>query len=175
YGQDSIRVTPSFTLNLGLRWDVNQPWYDTQDKIETIVPGEQSVKFPTAPKGWVVPGDPGVPRGLAPTQWTNFAPRVGVAYSPGFADGVGQKIFGGPGKTSIRAAFGIYYSSIEDLQLFYEVGDAPFGLYWNSPQPTLFDQPFVTCAAGIPQTPDQTTNTHRFPFTFPTPGSTPTK
>ena len=43
------------------------------------------------------------------------------------------KIFGGPGKTSIRAAFGIYYTSIEDLNLFYEVGDAPFGLYWVSP------------------------------------------
>jgi len=163
YGQDSIRVTPSLTLNLGLRWDVNQPWYDTQDKIETIVPGEQSVKFPTAPKGWVVPGDPGVPRGLAPTQWTNFAPRVGVAYSPGFSDGIGRKIFGGPGKTSIRAAYGIYYSSIEDLQLFYEVGDAPYGLYWPSIVPPLFEEPFRTRSDGSSQV-------QRFPFVLPTPG-----
>ena len=58
-------------------------------------------------------------------------PRLGLAYSPGFTDGVLGKIFGGPGKTSIRASFGIYYTSIEDLNLFYEVGDAPFGLYWD--------------------------------------------
>ena len=57
-----------------------------------------------------------------------------MAYSPGFTDGVLKKIFGGPGKTSIRASFGIYYTSIEDLNLFYEVGDAPFGLYWTTPE-----------------------------------------
>ena len=28
----------------------------------------------------------------------------------------------------------MYYTSIEDLNLFYEVGDAPFGLYWDAEQ-----------------------------------------
>ncbi|MGH9692734.1 MAG: TonB-dependent receptor, partial [Bryobacteraceae bacterium] len=140
------------------------PWYDTQGKIETIVPGLQSTVFPTAPKGWVVPGDPGIPSTLAPTRYNNFAPRVGIAYSPGFSDGILGKLTGGPGKTSIRASYGIYYTSIEDLNLFYEVGDAPFGLYWVSPQPVMFDQPFQTRADGISQG-------QRFPFTFPIPGS----
>jgi len=171
YVQDTYKVKPNVTLNLGLRWEVSMPWYDTQGKIETIVPGLQSTQFPTAPLGWVVPGDPGIPSTLAHTRYNNFAPRVGIAYSPGFSDGLAGKIFGGPGKTSIRAAYGIYYTSIEDLNLFYEVGDAPFGLYWVSPQPTMFDEPFVTRANGTLQTPDGTTNTHRFPFTFPTPGS----
>jgi hypothetical protein len=171
YVQDTYKVKPNVTLNLGLRWEVSMPWYDTQGKIETIVPGLQSTQFPTAPLGWVVPGDPGIPSTLAPTRYNNFAPRVGIAYSPGFSDGLAGKIFGGPGKTSIRAAWGMYYTSIEDLNLFYEVGDAPFGLYWVSPQPTLFDEPFVTRADGTLQTPDGTVNTHRFPFTFPTPGS----
>ena len=84
----------------------------------------------------MVPGDPGIPSTLAPTRYNNFAPRVGIAYSPNFSDGILGKITGGPGKTSIRAAYGIYYTSIEDLNLFYEVGDAPFGLYWVSPQPS---------------------------------------
>jgi len=163
YFQDSFRFRPSLTLNYGLRWDVNQPWYDTQDKIETIVPGLQSVQFPTAPTGWVVPGDPGIPRTLAPTRYDNFAPRVGLAYSPGFSDGIGKKIFGGPGKTSIRAAFGIYYTSIEDLNLFYEVGDAPYGLYWPSIVPPLFEEPFRTRSDGSSQG-------QRFPFVLPTPG-----
>jgi hypothetical protein len=163
YGQDSIRVRPNLTLNLGLRWDVNQPWYDTQDKIETIVPGLQSTQFPTAPVGWVVPGDPGISRGLAKTQWDNVAPRVGVAWSPGFSDGIGKAIFGGPGKTSVRAAWGLYYTSIEDLHLFYEVGDAPYGLYWPSIVPPLFEEPFRTRSDGSSQG-------QRFPFVLPTPG-----
>lgn len=163
FGQDSFRVTPNLTLNYGLRWDANQPWYDTQDKIETIVPGLQSTQFPTAPKGWVVPGDPGIPRTLAPTRYNNFAPRVGVAWSPGFSDGIGKKIFGGAGKTSIRAAWGLYYTSIEDLHLFYEVGDAPYGLYWPSIVPPLFEEPFRTRSDGSSQG-------QRFPFILPTPG-----
>ncbi|HVN05576.1 MAG TPA: carboxypeptidase regulatory-like domain-containing protein [Bryobacteraceae bacterium] len=164
YFQDAWKVRPNVTVNLGLRWEVSMPWYDTQGKIETIVPGEQSTQFPTAPVGWVVPGDPGIPSTLAPTRYNNFGPRAGIAYSPGFTDGPLKKIFGGPGKTSIRAAYGIYYTSIEDLNLFYEVGDAPFGLYWVSPQPTMFAEPFQTRADGSSQT-------QRFPFTFPTPGS----
>src|SRR5581483_7835907 len=135
YIQDTYKVRPNITLNLGLRWEVSMPWYDTQGKIETIVPGLQSTQFPTAPPSWVVPGDPGIPSTLAPTRYNNFAPRIGIAYSPGFSDG-------GLGKISIRAAFGVYYTSIEDLNLFYEVGDAPFGLYWQSPEPTMFDEPY---------------------------------
>jgi hypothetical protein len=163
YVQDTYRVTPNLTLNLGLRWDVSMPWYDTQGKIETIVPGLQSTQFPTAPKGWVVPGDPGIPSTLAHTRYNNFGPRLGLAYSPDFKGGVLGKVFGGPGQSSIRASYGMYYTSIEDLNLFYEVGDAPFGLYWVSPNPTMFDQPFLTRSDGSSQT-------QRFPFTFPVPG-----
>ena len=144
------------------------PWYDTQGKIETIVPGLQSTQFPTAPLGWVVPGDPGIPSTLAPTHYNNFSPRLGLAYSPGFADGALGKIFGGPGKTSVRASYGIYYTSVEDLNLFYEVGDAPFGLYWVSQNPPMFDLPFQTRLDGSSQT-------QRFPFTFPKPGSAANK
>jgi hypothetical protein len=37
-------LKPNFTLNLGVRGEVSMPWYDTQGKIETIVPGEQSTQ-----------------------------------------------------------------------------------------------------------------------------------
>lgn len=164
YFQDVYKLKSNFTLNLGLRWEVSMPWYDTQGKIETIVPGEQSTQFPTAPRGWVVPGDPGIPSTLAPTRYNNWGPRIGIAYSPDFKDGFLAKLTGGPGKTSIRAAYGIYYTSIEDLNLFYEVGDAPFGLYWTSPGPVLFEEPFRNRGDG-------TSQGQRFPFTFPIPGS----
>lgn len=166
YVQDSWKARPNLTLNLGLRWEVSMPWYDTQGKIETIVPGEQSTQFPTAPRGWVVPGDPGIPSTLAPTHYPNFGPRAGIAYSPGFHDGVLGKVFGGPGKSSIRAGYGIYYTSIEDLNLFYEVGDAPFGLYYvsNTSQQPMFNEPFRVRSDG-------SSAGQRFPFVFPVPGS----
>ena len=164
FAQDAFRIKPNLTLNLGVRWEASMPWYDTQGKIETIVPGLQSTQFPTAPRGWVVPGDPGIPSTLAPTRYNNFGPRLGLAYSPGFTEGALGKIFGGPGKTSIRVGFGLYFTSIEDLNLFYEVGDAPFGQYWVSPNPTMFDEPFRTRSDGVSQT-------QRFPFVFPVPGA----
>jgi hypothetical protein len=164
FAQDSWKVKSNLTLNLGLRWEVSMPWYDTQGKIQTFAPGEQSTVFPLAPSGLVFPGDPGIPKTLAPTKYDNFGPRLGVAYSPGFSEGALGKIFGGPGKTSIRAAYGLYYTSVEDLNLFYEVADAPFGLYWTSPVSVMFDQPFVIRATG--QSLGQ-----RFPFTAPVPGS----
>ena len=163
YAQDSWKVKPNLTLNLGLRWEVSTPWYDTQGKIQSIIPGEQSVLFPLSPKGFVYPGDPGVPKTLTPTRYNNFGPRAGLAYSPGFSDGVLGKIFGGPGKTSIRASYGLYYTSIEDLNLFFEVADAPFGLYWSSGN-VLFDEPFRNRRDG-------TSQTQRFPFSPPVPGS----
>jgi hypothetical protein len=166
YGQDSWRVTPNLTLNLGLRWEVSMPWYDTQGKIQTWVKGEQSQVFPNSPEGLVYPGDPGIPKTLAPTRYNNFGPRIGLAYSPNFSDGVLGKVFGGPGKTSIRAAYGIYYTSVEDLNLFYEVADAPFGLYWTSPGAVDFSEPFRNRVDGGTDGEGQ-----RFPFTVPTPGS----
>ena len=164
YAQDSWKVRPDLTLNLGLRWEVSMPWYDTQGKIQTWVKGQQSTVFPLAPKGLVFPGDAGIPKTLAPTRYNNFGPRIGIAYSPSFSDGVLSKVFGGPGKTSIRASYGMYYTSVEDLNLFYEVGDAPFGLYHTSSQPVLFEEPFRGRQDGSSQG-------QKFPFTTPIPGS----
>jgi hypothetical protein len=125
------------------------PWYDTQNKIETIIPGKQSVKFPGAPLGYVMAGDPGVPRTLAPTRWHNFSPRLGLSYSPSSSSGILGKLFGGPGKTSIRVGAGLYYTSVEDLSQFLEVGDPPYGLYYGSAAPPLLESPYITRSSGV--------------------------
>jgi hypothetical protein len=164
YVQDTYKATPDLTINYGLRWDVSQPFYDTKNRLQTFVPGKQSKVYPDAPEGFEFPGDPGVPRTLAPTQYNRFAPRLGIAYSPSVSEGVLGKIFGGPGKTSIRVGGGIYYTAIEDLTLFNEVGDPPFGLFYVSPVPVYLDQPYMARNGADPG--------QRFPFTIPPPGAT---
>ncbi|HTV56779.1 MAG TPA: carboxypeptidase regulatory-like domain-containing protein [Terriglobia bacterium] len=166
FAQDSWRAKPSVTVNYGLRWEFSQPWYDTQNKTETIIPGEQSQVFPGAPKGWLVPGDPGVPSTLAPTHYPNFSPRIGIAYSPTSTNGLLEKIFGGPGRTSFRMGYGVFYTSVEDLTQFIEVGDSPYGLFYVSPVPPEFASPYIDRGTGDSEG-------QRFPFIFPPVGSSP--
>jgi hypothetical protein len=150
---DTWKVRQNLTLNLGLRWDVARPWSDNFGRLTTPVPGVQSTKFPDSPAGNLVPGDPGVPSTISPTQYNNFGPRIGIAYAP--SGGIW-----GENKTSIRAAYGVYYLGAADKGNFGIIGDAPWGLYWASPQPTEFASPYITRATGVSQG-------QHFPFTFP--------
>lgn len=161
YMEDSYKAKSSLTLNYGLRWEFSQ-WFrdrgpDSACNIQALNFSEQSVIFPTAPKGLLCPGDPGIPPGLAPDRYNNFAPRVGFAYSPGFTEGVVGKIFGGPGKSSIRASYGIFYTTVEALTQFYEVGDAPANLFFVAPTQVYLDLPFKARRSNV--NPGQ-----RFPF-----------
>jgi hypothetical protein len=148
YAQDSWRATPKLTINYGLRYEISTPWYEAFGEMEAMVYGKQSVVFPGSPKGWVFPGDPGIPKTIAPTRYNNFAPRIGLAYSPDTSGGLLGKLVGGAGKTSIRAAFGIYYTAFEDASFFNAQGDAPFGFFWGSPVPPLFATPFIDRETG---------------------------
>jgi outer membrane receptor protein involved in Fe transport len=147
YGEDSWRLRPNLTLNFGLRWDLIEPWSEKYNSIQTIVPGEQSVLFPNAPPGLVVPGDPGIPATLSPSKDRNFAPRIGIAYSP-------------RSNFSIRASYGIFYTAYPGLSAGIMYGVPPFGYNYLSPAPPLFGTPFTTAASG-----DQ--NTDPFPLNFP--------
>jgi hypothetical protein len=136
YVQDGWRARPALTFNYGVRWDVSQPWYDTQNMLSTFIPGEQSKVFPNAPMGMVFPGDPGVPSTIAQTRYNNFAPRIGVAFAPG------------SGKYSVRAGFGIFYSSIQQVTGMNTAGGPPFNVYYGSPVKPSLGAPYIDRFSG---------------------------
>jgi hypothetical protein len=160
YGQDSWRVRSDLTLNAGLRWDIIEPWSEKNHQLQTYIAGKQSVLFPGAPLGFVVAGDPGVPQTIAPTSYKNFAPRIGLAYAPHFESGLGGLLFGGSGKSSIKASYGIFYTAIPGLNAGIMYAVPPFGFNYLSPGPPLLATPFITAATGV-------NNGQRFPFPFP--------
>ncbi len=59
FAQDSWRARTNLTVNAGLRWDYIMPFWEKYNQLQTIIPGRQSVLYPGAPQGLVVPGDPG--------------------------------------------------------------------------------------------------------------------
>ena len=101
FAQDDWRLGPRVTLNLGVRWDVQTPGTDPDNRFTTYVAGQKSTVKPDAPAGHLYYGDPGVERGVIPVSWSHFSPRVGIVWDP-FGDG----------KTAIRAAGGLFYGSI---------------------------------------------------------------
>ena len=121
YVQDEFKFRPNLTLIYGLGWTIDTPniniAYNGHGQM-AFRPGQQSTLFPGAPVGIVYQGDAGV-SAAGPTQWKNFGPRLGLAYSPDWG-----WLTGGAGKTSIRAGFGIYYDKSETEQ----AGQVGFGI-----------------------------------------------
>jgi Carboxypeptidase regulatory-like domain len=153
FAQDSWRVRPNLTINYGLRWDYITPWAEEHHQTTTFVQGVESATFPGAPLGYLVPGDPlpdgsHIPAAIAPTPLDNFSPRLGIAYSPAVSDGWMGKLLGGPGKTSIRAGAGRYFTAVEGLTVAYPTGNPPYGLTYTSPEAPVVATPFVGALTG---------------------------
>ena len=122
-------------------------WSEKYNQIPTFLPGQQSKVYPTALPSLVYPTDPGVPNTLVPSS-NRFSPRIGLAWSPGTAPGFLGKIVGGPGKTSIRAGYGIFYSVVEGNIMAVDEPQPPYGLSYTSPGPPLFATPYMTASNG---------------------------
>jgi hypothetical protein len=100
YAQDEWRIGAHFTLNYGLRYEINTPYTEIRNRLNEWAPGRQSTVFPNAPEGLLFPGDAGVANGIAPNYYKGLMPRIGLAWDPT-----------GDGKTTVRAAYGIFYDS----------------------------------------------------------------
>ncbi len=159
FAQDSWRIRPNLTLNYGVRMDYMEYWTEKYDQFPTFVLGQQSQVYPQAPLGVVYPTDNGVLRTIAPNA-AKWAPRIGLAWSPNKSDGILGKIIGGPGKTSIRAGYGMFYSVVQGASLAYNLPQPPYGLSYTSPAPSLFNAPYQTAADG-------SFSGNPFPFSVP--------
>ena len=123
YFQDSWKFRSNVTLTLGLRYNYDTPVWETNgnmvsptvdvqtfwnQRLEDMAAGIPSDATPDLQ--FALSG-----RANGKDAWwkpdrNNFAPRVAVAWSPAFSNGLLHALFGGVGKSSIRAGAGIYYS-----------------------------------------------------------------
>jgi hypothetical protein len=136
--QDDFKVSQHLTLNLGLRWDVDQPRKEADNFTSNF--------DPTLPN----PGAGGLPGALifasncngcnvrwAKTFYDDFGPRVGFAYSPGNS-----------GLTAIRGAYSIFYGPL----YYADFGNSVNAGYTASPNPVSPDgfSPAFNLASGFP-------------------------
>ena len=167
YGQDVWKARDNLTITYGAGWQIDTPFHNGQFGgfgTNCFIPGEQSKVFPTAPVGLTYPTDPGCnDAGGATTAWKDIGPRLGFAYSPDLG-----RITGGPGKTSIRGGYGIYFNRSEEETSLQNLGAPPFGVTsggapdFGAAGPA-FANPFIDIDTGK-------SFTNKFPAAFPQPG-----
>ncbi|HYM09419.1 MAG TPA: carboxypeptidase regulatory-like domain-containing protein [Bryobacterales bacterium] len=105
YVQDDWRITPSLTLNFGLRYEYAASPAETRGKALVFAPD----------LGTVVYANHGVRPSIVDPDWNNFAPRFGFAYRPSFAK-----------NTVVRGGFGIFYATDNFNEEQFKVIGPPF-------------------------------------------------
>jgi hypothetical protein len=119
YASDSFRIHPKLTINYGLRWEFQGVPYDT-DNITFNVQGGGAGAFGVSGNNNLF--KPGTMPGTIPVfelngnkKWynndmNNFAPNVGLAWTPGFSNSILKTVFGESGKTVFRISYSTTYT-----------------------------------------------------------------
>jgi hypothetical protein len=142
YGQDSWKIRPNLTINIGLRYQFNGVPFEVDNNLSNLFQNASGVApdildpstpgcDPTLPppcKGFTFTAvGPGTGHLLYNNDFTNLEPRVGFAWDP-FRDG----------KTSIRGAFGTFHDRVFGNLFGNARGNPPFQ---RTPVFQPFDQP----------------------------------
>jgi hypothetical protein len=168
YVQDTWKVKPNFTLTLGLRYSLfSPPWETNGLQVGTtfnlgdwfnsrgvgMANGQPSNAQP------LVTYELAGPANSKPSYYNwdykNLGPRVALAWAPSYTSGLLGSLFGGQGKSSIRAGFGIVYDRVGEslVDTFDENGSFGLSTSLNNPSDyqTSFTAPRLTNMNLIPQ------------------------
>jgi len=138
---DSYRVTPTLTINGGLRYEYNSPPVDAQDRANL---------YDISTGTLVQAGTSGMPRSGFDPDRNNFAPRVGFAWT-----------IGKDRRTVLRGGYGVYYDQSPlapaealyfnapyfDNNIFFSLPGLPLTL--DNPFPSFFPFPLPDSALAI--------------------------
>jgi len=138
--QDDFKVNSRLTLNFGIRYELNPPYVEKEDRIYSFNPYTGKMVVPTeSSKAWLFPGfvssnlvpiitakEAGLPqRTLAYADKNNFAPRFGFAYK-----------LTSDNKTALRGSYGIFYDTFT-AALWRSMVGGPYNGSENSPINTI--------------------------------------
>lgn len=128
FAQDSWRVNPNLTLNYGVRWEVQKPFVALSDVYSQTTFAEL---FGVSGQGNLF--KPGTQTGKATqytqfqsstnaynTDYNNFAPSLGFAWSPNAKNGMLKKVFGEGGQTVLRGGYSIAFNR-EGMNVFTSI------------------------------------------------------
>jgi Carboxypeptidase regulatory-like domain len=170
YAQDTWKLKPNLTATLGLRYSLFSPPWETNglevtptESLNTwfnnrgtgMNNGVPSADAPLVAYNWSGPANGGS-EGYYGWDFHNLGPRVALAWAPTYDSGILGDVFGGAGKSSLRAGFGIVYDRIGEglLQTFDQNG--AFGLSTLIPNAAASETaactPRVTSLNVIPTT-----------------------
>jgi Carboxypeptidase regulatory-like domain/TonB-dependent Receptor Plug Domain len=189
YAQDTWKIKPNLTLTLGLRYSLFSPPWETTGLEATPTEslntwfnsrgigmnnGVPSADAPLVVFNWSGPANGGTP-GYYNWDYKNLGPRVGIAWAPGYDSGLLQDLFGGGGKTSVRAGFGIVYDRIGESLLDTFDQNGSFGLSTILPNAAGIESvactPRITAVSGPNAIPS--TDNCGSPILAPAPGAPP--
>lgn len=145
FAQDSWRVTPTLTLNGGLRWDLQTPFHAVNDTLSAVtmtsVCGQSGLGdggtyskcnfFSPGTNTGAVPEYVQLTRGTEgyDMDWNNLAPSVSFAWRPNVEGGFLRAILGDPEQATIRGGYSVAYER-QGMAIFT-------GLYGSNPGSTL--------------------------------------
>jgi hypothetical protein len=127
YINDDWKLSPRFTLSLGLRYEITTPITEQDDLATNFIPAQGLVQL----------GTNGLSE-LYKTDKNNFGPRAGIAWDPA-----------GDGKTSVRAGYALTYDTVPMGTLHPGLFNTPplgvFSVAFSQSPRFAPDNPGVTC------------------------------